>query len=95
MLEFAGYELRTAEGNLELLVRESAFPEFQTFLPERYEVTSHSTLNGDALSTATVSVRVGDHVRCEFQESAGAVNALSDACDSAFSCSIPKFRIPK
>jgi 2-isopropylmalate synthase len=57
-------------------VRESLFPDLQPFLPERYELTSHSTPNGAALSSATVTIRVGYHVGCESKEGVGAVNAL-------------------
>jgi 2-isopropylmalate synthase len=39
-------------------------------------VTSHSAPDGAALSAATVTIRVGDNVRCESEEGVGPVNAL-------------------
>ena len=75
-MEFEGYELRTAAGTVELLVRESLYPELQPFVPEHYETTSHSAPDGAALSSATVTIRVGEHIRCESEEGTGPVDAL-------------------
>ncbi|PWT99106.1 MAG: hypothetical protein C5B51_27815 [Terriglobia bacterium] len=79
LLESDGYDLRNAEGSLELLVREAFHPQVQPFTNEHYELTSHSALYGGALSTATVTVRVGEAVRSETEDGAGAVNALERA----------------
>ena len=74
--EREGYELRTASGSLELLVREELHPNARPFEPEHYEVTSHGSFLGEPVSTATVMVRVGDSIRSETEQGAGPVNAL-------------------
>jgi len=75
-LEADGYELRTADGTLELLVREALHPDLRPFVAERYELTSHSALYAAPVSTSTATVRVGDTVRTETEDGDGAVNAL-------------------
>jgi 2-isopropylmalate synthase len=76
ILEIEDYDLRTAGGTLELLVRESIDPDATPFVAERFEITSHSALYGGALTTATATIRAGDAVRCESEDSDGGVNAL-------------------
>lgn len=76
LLESMGYELRTARGTLELLVREALSPEQRPFEAERYEVASHFALYGDAVTTATASIRAGDAVRSESEQGTGPVDAL-------------------
>jgi 2-isopropylmalate synthase len=78
-MEAANYDLRHAGGTLELLAREAVRPEIRPFFAERYELTSHSALSGGGLSTATVTIRTGDHVRTETEDGDGAVNALERA----------------
>jgi 2-isopropylmalate synthase len=75
-LEADGYELRTADGTLELLVREALQPNLRPFVAERYELTSHSALYAAPVSTSAATVRVGDTVRSETEDGDGAVNAL-------------------
>jgi 2-isopropylmalate synthase len=77
-LEAADYDLRHAGGTLELLAREALRPEIRPFFAERYELESHSGLSG-GLSTATVTIRTGDHLRTETEDGDGAVNALERA----------------
>lgn len=79
LLESLGYDLRAAHGSLELLVREALFPDLRPFEPERYEVTSHSALYGEALSEATATIRVGEAIRSETEQGAGPVDALERA----------------
>lgn len=74
-----GYDLRAADGNLELLVRQAFHPEIQPFVAEHYGLTSHSALYGTALSTATVTLQVGEGIRSETADGDGAVNALERA----------------
>ena len=57
---------------------EAQRPEVRPFFAERYELESHSGLSG-GLSTATVTIRTGDHVRTETEDGDGAVNALERA----------------
>jgi 2-isopropylmalate synthase len=78
-MEAADYDLRNAGGTLELLAREALRPEIRPFFAERYELASHSALSGGGLSTATVTIRTGDHIRTETEDGDGAVNALERA----------------
>jgi len=75
-LEADGYELRAADGTLELLVREALRPDLRPFIAERYELTSHAALYSAPVSTATATVRIADAVRSETEDGDGAVNAL-------------------
>ena len=76
LLESMGYQLRTARGTLELLVREALAPEQRPFEAERYEIASHLALYGEAMTTASVTIRVGDAVRSESEQGTGPVDAL-------------------
>lgn len=78
LFESAGYELHTANGTLELLVREALSPE-RPFATERYELTCHATPYQEAMTTATARLRVGDAVRSESEQGAGPVDALARA----------------
>ena len=51
----------------------------EPFEPMRYEVTTHSSLDGTTVSTATVAIRIGDLVRCETEDGTGPVDALERA----------------
>ncbi|HEV3334388.1 MAG TPA: alpha-isopropylmalate synthase regulatory domain-containing protein [Bryobacteraceae bacterium] len=75
-LQADGYEMRAADGTLELLVREAVRPELRPFVAERYELTSHAALYAAPVSTATATMRVGDVLRSETEDGDGAVNAL-------------------
>jgi 2-isopropylmalate synthase len=79
LLESMGYHLRTAGGTVELLVREALFPEQRPFEAERYEVVSHFAQFGEAVTTASVTIRVGDAIRSESEQGAGPVDALERA----------------
>lgn len=76
LLESAGYELHTANGTLELLVREALSPE-RPFAAERYDLACHATPHQEAMTTATARLRVGDAVRSESEQGAGPVDALA------------------
>ena len=78
LFESAGYELHTANGTLELLVREALSPE-RPFATERYELTCHATPYQEAMTTATARLRAGDALRCESEQGAGPVDALARA----------------
>ena len=77
LLESMGYQLHAAHGTLELLVREALEPDRRPFEAERYEVTSHFALFGEAMTTASVTIRVGDAIRSETEEGTGPVDALA------------------
>ena len=76
LLEAMGYDLQTAHGTLELLVRETLHPGLHPFEAEHYELTGHSALYGAAVSTATATIHAGDAVRSESEDGAGPVDAL-------------------
>jgi len=76
LLESLGYNLHTALGTLELLVREALFPDLRPFEAERYEVASHSALYSATVTAATATVRAGDAIRTESEEGSGPVDAL-------------------
>jgi 2-isopropylmalate synthase len=87
LLESAGYELRTANGTLELLVREALSPE-RPFAAERYELSCHATPYREAMTTATARLRAGDAVRSETEQGAGPVDALARAAATPV-CALP------
>jgi len=76
LLESMGYQLGTARGTLELLVREALAPEHRPFEAERYEIASHLALYGEAMTTASITIRIGDAIRSESEQGAGPVDAL-------------------
>jgi 2-isopropylmalate synthase len=76
LLESLGYNLQTAGGTLELVIRETLSPDQLPFEAERYEVASHSALYSGAVTAATATVRAGDAIRTESEEGSGPVDAL-------------------
>ena len=88
LLESAGYELHTANGTLELLVREALSPE-RPFAAERYDLACHATPHQEAMTTATARLRVGDAVRSESEQGAGPVEALARALPAMPVCALP------
>ena len=76
LLESMGYQLRAARGTLELLVREALCPDHRPFEAERYELSSHFALFGEAMTTASVTIRIGDAIRSESEQGTGPVDAL-------------------
>lgn len=76
LMDSLGYDLRTADGTLELILREALAPDRRPFEAERYDVISHSALFSTAMTTATATVRVGDAIRTESEEGSGPVDAL-------------------
>jgi 2-isopropylmalate synthase len=82
-LEHLGYDFEAAEGTFELLVHEAAHPEFHPFEVVGYEVTTKlQSGNGDmneTLTTASVTLRVGESVHSSTAAGSGPVHAL-DVC---------------
>ncbi len=84
-MEYQGYDFEAAEGTFELLVREAAYPEFHPFDVVSYEVTTklrgEDTLQSsdDTVTTASVTLKVGDDVHSATSVGNGPVNAL-DVC---------------
>ena len=79
-MEHEGYDFESAEGTFELLVREAARPEFHPFDVVRYEVSTKLLPGADeTVTTASVTLRVGEAVHSSTAVGHGPVNAL-DLC---------------
>ena len=82
-LEHLGYDFEAAEGTFELLVHEAAHPEFHPFDVVGYEVTTKlQSGNGDmneTVTTASVTLRIGEGVHSSTGAGSGPVHAL-DVC---------------
>src|SRR5271154_998284 len=61
-MEYQGYDFETAEGTFELLVREAANPDFHPFDVVGYEVTTKLQARDTTLTTASVTLMVGEDV---------------------------------
>lgn len=79
-MEHQGYDFESAEGTFELLVREAAEPDFHPFEVMRYEVVT-KLLGGtdETVTTASVTLRVGEAVHSSTANGHGPVHAL-DLC---------------
>ncbi len=82
-LEHLGYDFEAAEGTFELLVHEAARPEFHPFDIVGYEVTTKLLLDSvslnETVTTASVTLRVGESVHSATASGSGPVHAL-DIC---------------
>ena len=86
-MEHQGYDFETAEGTFELLVRETAHPEFHPFDVVSYQVSTKLQTNSGkkepspdkTLTTASVTLRVGENVHSSTAIGDGPVHAL-DVC---------------
>ena len=78
-MEHEGYELETAEGTFELLVREALRPGLNLFEVVGFEVATKMTGVDETLTTATVTLRVQDSVHTASATGQGPMNAL-DLC---------------
>ena len=86
-MEHQGYDFETAEGTFELLVRETAHPEFHPFDVVSYQVSTklqHSSgkkpnATDKTLTTASVTLRVDENVHSSTATGDGPVHAL-DLC---------------
>jgi 2-isopropylmalate synthase len=75
-MEYAGYELEAAEGTFELLVRDALRPGVQFFEIISFDTTTRMTGQYGSLTTATVTLKVEDHVHSATATGDGPVNAL-------------------
>ncbi|MDQ2844176.1 MAG: citramalate synthase [Acidobacteriota bacterium] len=79
-MEHQGYDFESAEGTFELLVREAAHPEFHPFEVVKYEVlTKLQADTGETVTTAGVTLRVGEAIHASTAIGHGPVHAL-DLC---------------
>lgn len=78
-MEYQGYDFETAEGTFELLVREAANPDFHPFDVVGYEVSTKLQARDTTLTTASVTLMVGEDVHSATATGSGPVHAL-DIC---------------
>jgi len=86
-MEHEGYDFETADGTFELLVREAVHPEFHPFEVVNYEVATRLESgirgklpgNDETVTTANVTMRVGENVHSYAATGEGPVHAL-DLC---------------
>lgn len=83
-LEFKGYEYESADASFDLLLRRFLRGEEQAFKVMRYHVgVGNDTENEDAISEATVKLKIGQETRHTVAEGNGPVSALDHALRKA------------
>jgi len=83
-LEFKGYEYESADASFDLLLRRFLRGEEQAFKVLRYHVgVGNDTENEDAISEATVKLKIGQETRHTVAEGNGPVSALDHALRKA------------
>ena len=83
-LEFKGYEYESADASFDLLLRRFLWGEEQAFKVMRYHVgVGNDTENEDAISEATVKLKIGQETRHTVAEGNGPVSALDHALRKA------------
>ncbi len=75
-MEFNGYELESAEGTFELLVREALHPGTQFFEILGFDVTTRMSDAFGTNSTATVTLKIDDKIQTVAATGHGPMNAL-------------------
>jgi 2-isopropylmalate synthase len=78
-MEHQGYDFEGAEGTFELLVREAAHPNFHPFDVVGYEVSTKLQGSEETVTTASVTLQVGEGVHSATATGSGPVHAL-DIC---------------
>jgi 2-isopropylmalate synthase len=78
-MEHQGYDFEGAEGTFELLVREAAHPNFHPFDLVGYEVSTKLQGSEETVTTASVTLQVGEGVHSATAIGSGPVHAL-DIC---------------
>ena len=88
-LEYQGYDFETAEGTFELMVREAANPDFHPFEVVGYEVSTKLKNTDCTLTTASVTLLVGEDVHSATATGQGPVHALDVCLRQALSSAYP------
>ena len=88
-LEYQGYDFETAEGTFELMVREAANPDFHPFEVVGYEVSTKLKNTDCTLTTASVTLLVGEDVHSATATGQGPVHALDICLRQALSSAYP------
>jgi 2-isopropylmalate synthase len=79
-MEHQGYDFEASDGTFELLIREGAHPDFHPFEVVSYEVSTKLPNGaGDTVTTASVTLRIGDAVHSSTATGHGPVHSL-DIC---------------
>jgi 2-isopropylmalate synthase len=78
-MEHQGYDFEASEGTFELLVREAAEPNFHPFDVVGYEVSTKLEEGGETVTSASVTLRVGNTIHTATATGNGPVHAL-DVC---------------
>ena len=78
-LEFQGADIEAAEGTFELLVREALRPGTQFFEVVGFDVTTRMIGTYNTITTATVTLKIDEHIHTATAQGHGPVNAL-DIC---------------
>lgn len=78
-MQWEGYDFGAADGALELLVREAAYPNARPFDISSFEVTTRSNGTEPVQSTASVSVRIQEAIFAATAACGGPINALDTA----------------
>jgi 2-isopropylmalate synthase len=89
-LENEGYEFEAAEASFDLLVQKAAGLYRPKFERLAYRVNIEAEADGQAVTEATVKVRVGDQTMHTVSEGDGPVNALDGALRKALLPSYPR-----
>jgi 2-isopropylmalate synthase len=88
-MEYQGYDFETAEGTFELLVREAANPDFHPFEVVSYEVSTKLHARETTVTTASVTLRVGEDLHSTTAIGQGPVHALDICLRQALSSVYP------
>jgi 2-isopropylmalate synthase len=88
-MEAEGYDFAAADGALELLVRDAAYPNARPFEVSSFEVTTRSIGPGQTQSTASVSIRIHEGIFAATATRNGPVNALDTALRQCLSYLFP------
>jgi 2-isopropylmalate synthase len=88
-MEYQGYDFETAEGTFELLVREAANPDFHPFEVVSYEVSTKLHTRETTVTTASVTLRVGEDLHSTTAIGQGPVHALDICLRQALSSVYP------
>jgi len=78
-MEHQGYDFEASEGTFELLVREATEPNFHPFDVVGYEVSTKLEEGGETVTSASVTLRVGETIHTATATGNGPVHAL-DVC---------------
>jgi 2-isopropylmalate synthase len=91
-MEYEGYELESADGSLELLVREVLNPGMRFFEVDSYKVEMHASGRDEEHTSATVTLHVRGDVHTETAQGHGPLNALHLCLRNCLSSLYPQLR---